>query len=150
MNNFFNTLKAFFAHPVFEGDEEKTRTAKLLHQITLAIWSLPVVAMLVLLINPAMRPFVLPVAILLAITLILIMFLNQTGRVRLASSILVGIVYVALTYLNYAGAAEPRPLALLTVIVIMMSGLLLGGRAPVIVAILLVVQHVVILALAAR
>ena len=41
MNNFFNTLKGFFTAPVFEGDQEKTRSAQLLYQIIRVIWALP-------------------------------------------------------------------------------------------------------------
>ena len=56
MKIFFNMLKSFFTAPVFEGDEEKTRTAKLLHQITLASWSLPILALLVSAGNPLYVP----------------------------------------------------------------------------------------------
>jgi PAS domain S-box-containing protein len=150
MNNFFNIIRKFFAPPVSEGDEEKTRTAKLLHQITLASWSLPILALLVSAGNPSVRPFAFPAGIVLGVTLAVIMFLNRAGKVKLASNILVGIVFLVLTYLNYAGAGEPRPLVLLTVIAIMISGLLLGSRGPIVVAILLAVQHVVILTLASK
>ena len=33
MNNFFNPIKTFFAAPVFDGDEDKTRRARLLHVV---------------------------------------------------------------------------------------------------------------------
>jgi PAS domain S-box-containing protein len=150
MNKFFTVLKSFFTAPVFEGDQEKAYSAKLLHQITMAVWSLPFVAVFVSFLNPSLARFVLPTAIVLVVAQIIIMFLNHVGRVRLASNILVGLMCIVLTYLNYSGAGEPRPLLLLTVIAIMMSGLLLGGRSPIVVAILLATQHIIILSLYAR
>ncbi len=150
MNNFFNRIRGFFTAPTFEGNEGKTRSAKLLHQMVVMVWSLPIVAMLVSFLNPSVTRYVLPVAIVLVATLVVIMFLNRAGRMQLASSILVGMVFIALTYLNYNVAGEPRPLLLLTVIVILMSGLLLRGRSPMLVAILLAAQHIIILALSAK
>ncbi len=150
MNNFFNRTRGFFTAPTFEGDEGKTRSAKLLHQMVVMVWSLPIVAALVSFLNPSVTRYVLPVAIVLIATLVAIMFLNRAGRTQVASSILVAMVFIVLTYLNYSVAGEPRPLLLLTVIVIMMSGLLLRGRSPMIVALLLVAQHLIILTLSAK
>lgn len=150
MKDFFNRIRGFFTAPVFEGDQVKTRSAKLLHQMITLVWSLPIVAALVSVLNPSVTRYVLPVAIVLVATLVVIMFLNRAGRMQLASSILVGMVFIALTYLNYNVAGEPRPLLLLTVIVILMSGLLLRGRSPMLVAILLAAQHIIILALSAK
>ena len=150
MKILFSLLRQFFTAPVFEGDTEKTRTAKLLHQITMASWSLPFVAVLVSLLNPTVGRFALPAGIVLAVTMAVIMFLNRVGKVRLGSIFIVGIVYLVLTFLNFAGAGEPRPLVLLTVVAIMISGLLLGTRGPIVVAILLAVQHIVILTLASK
>src|SRR5258706_11439885 len=82
--------------------------------------------------------------------LTVIILLNRAGRVRLGSYILVGLMAIVLTYLNYSGAGEPRPFLLLTVIAIMMSGLLFGSRGPLIVSILLVTQQVIIVLLSAN
>ena len=143
-------LPAFLSAPVFEGEAEKTRSAKLLHQITMASWLLPVVAILVSVLNPSIGRFATPAGVILAVVLAIVMFLNRAGKVKLASNIIVGIVLIVFTNLNYSGAGEPRPLVLLTVIAIMMSGLLLGNRSPIVVAVLLALQHVVILTLSAR
>jgi len=150
MNNYFNALGKFFSSPVFAGDEEKTRTAKLLHQITIANWFLPLAGVIVSFLNPSARPFVLPAIIALAIVLIVVMLLNRAGKVRAGGSVLVGATLIVLTYLNYANGGEIRPLLLLSVIAIMMSGLLLGGRSPVVVSILLLVQHIVMVFLNAK
>src|SRR5215813_12593670 len=113
MNNFFNTLTTFFKPPIFEGDEEKTRSAKLLHQITLANWFLPLAGVIVSFVNPSTRPFVMPAIILLSVMLIVVMLINQAGRVKLGSQIIVGFTLIILTYLNYSNGGEIRPLLLL-------------------------------------
>ena len=150
MTNFFNILRTFLKPPVFEGNEEKTRDAKLLHQIVITIWSLPVVAMIVSFINPSLSRFLVPVGIILAVTLTIIMLLNHAGKAQLGSTILVGIIFIAMTYLNYSSAGEPRPILLFSVIAILMSGLLLGTRGPIILSILLVAQHLTIVLLKAE
>jgi len=80
--------------------------------------------------------------------LVILMLLNHAGRSNLASILLVGTL-VILFYLSklLILAGPPLPLILLTVIAIMMSGLLLGSRAPIITALLLGLQHAVIVSL---
>ena len=141
------SFASFFNPPFFPEDQEKTRVAKLLHQILLALWSLPILAVLVIVINPTTSRYLVPSASTLTAVLVILMLLNHTGRSNLASILLVGTLVILFTYLNFNTAGEPRPLVLLTVIAIMMSGLLLGGRAPLITAILLIVQHVIIVSL---
>ncbi len=144
------SIRKFFSAPVFIGEEEKTRNAKMLHQIAMATWSLPVLGLLVSFLNPTSSRYVIPISLILTVALVIILHLNHAGKVRPASTIMVGIVTLALSYLNFQGAGEPRPLALLMVIAIMMSGLLLGSRGAVIAAIVLVVQHTLIVLLAAK
>jgi len=143
-------LKRFFSPPVFAEDEEKSRAAKLLHQIVMASWSLPLLAIVVIFLNPTTSRFVIPAGAILAVTLVVLTILNRAGMVNLASAIMVGMLVTIFTYLNYNSAGEPRPLILLTVIAIMMSGLLLGSRGPIIVAILLTIQHGIIVSLQAN
>jgi putative methionine-R-sulfoxide reductase with GAF domain len=147
MKRFFNPPGSFFSAPVFEGDEEKTRSAKLLYQITIASWFLPLAGLTVSFLNPSTRPFILPVVVILAVLLTGIMLLNNAGKITLGSNIIVGAMLIILTYLNYANGGEIRPLLLLSVVAIMMSGLLLGSRAPVVVSIALVAQHIVMVSL---
>jgi GAF domain-containing protein len=144
------SIRKFFSAPVFAGEEEKTRNAKMLHQIAMASWSLPVLGLLVSFLNPTSSRFVIPISLILIVALAIILHLNQAGKVVLASAMMVGIVTLALSYLNFQGAGEPRPLTLLMVIAIMMSGLLLGSRGAVIAAIVLVIQHTLIVVLAMR
>ena len=147
MTDFFNVLKTFFKPPIFEGDEEKTRNARLLHQIVVVSWSLAVITAIVGFLNPSAGRFVVPAGIILAVTLTIIMLLNRAGKVQLGSTILVGMVFSIATFFNYSTAGEPRPILLLSVIVIMMSGLLLGTRGPIVLSILLAVQHMIFVSL---
>jgi len=141
------TFASFFIPPFFPEDEEKTRVAKLLHQILLGIWSLPILAVIVIVFNPAISRFLIPAASGLAAMLVILMLVNHAGRSNLASILLVGTLVVLFTYLNFYTGGAPLPLILLTVIAIMMSGLLLGSRAPIITALLLGLQHAVIVSL---
>ncbi len=150
MTTFFNHLKTFLKPPVFAGDEEKTSDARLLHQIIVASWSLPVLAILGGYLNPSMGGSLTPTGIVLAVALTLIMVLNRAGKAQLGGTILVGMILLAMTYLNYSSAGEPRASLLLSVIIIMMGGLLLGTRGAIIVSILLVAQHLVIVFLYAQ
>jgi len=144
------SFSSFFSPPFFPEDEEKTRVAKLLHQILLAIWSLPILAVIVIFFNPSSSRFLNPAASALAAMLVILMLLNHAGRSNLASILLVGTLVILFTYLNFYTAGAPLPLILLTVIAIMMSGLLLGSRAPIITALLLGLQHAIIVSLNAR
>jgi GAF domain-containing protein len=150
MIDFFNILKTFFKPPIFEGDEEITRDAKLLNQIVIASWSLPVLALIGGLLNPSMGSFLTPTGIVLAVTLTIIMVLNRAGKAQFGSTLLVGMVFLAMVYLNYSSAGEPRASLLLSVIIIMMGGLLLGTRGAIILSILLVAQHLIIVLLHAQ
>jgi GAF domain-containing protein len=143
-------LSDFFKTPVFPENEEKTRVAKLLHQLIIAMWSLPTLAIIVILLNPTTSQFLIPAGSALTVTLTILMLLNHAGRSNLASILMVGMLVTLFTYLNYNTGGEPRPLVLLTVIAIMMSGLLLGSRAPLITAILLMIQHAIIVSLNAN
>jgi GAF domain-containing protein len=140
-------IKSLLSPPVFHDNHEKTRTAKLLYQITLATASLPVLAIIVSLINPSTSSYVLPAGVVLSVALLVIFGLKQSGMVTAASSVLIGTLAIVFTYLNYSNAGEPRPLILLTVIAILMSGLLLGRHVPILIAIYLGIQHVIMVAL---
>jgi GAF domain-containing protein len=140
-------IKSLLSPPVFPDNAEKTRTAKLLYQITLATASLPILAVIVTLINPSTSSYVLPAGLVLIVALLVIFGLNQSGMVTAASGVLIGTLAIVFTYLNYSNAGEPRPLILLTVIAVLMSGLLLGKHIPILIAIYLGIQHAIMVAL---
>ena len=141
------SFASFFNPPLFPEDQEKARVAKLLHQILLGIWSLPILAVILILFNPATSRILIPAVSGLAAMLIILMLLNHTGRSNIASILLVGTLVLLFTYLNFNTGGAPLPLILLTVIAIMMSGLLLGSRAPIITALVLGLQHAVLVSL---
>src|SRR5688572_5028362 len=140
-------IKSLLSPPVFPDDVEKTRTAKLLYQITLATASLPILAVIITLINPSTSSYVLPAGLVLTVALLVIFGLNQSGMVIAASGVLIGTLTIVFTYLNYSNAGEPRPLILLTVIAVLMSGLLLGKQIPILIAIYLGIQHAIMVTL---
>ena len=144
MMKFFSS---FLNPPFFPEDAAKTRVARLLHQILLAMWSLPILAVIVIIFNPTVGRFLIPSASGLAAMLVVLMLFNHAGRSILASILLVGTLVILFTYLNFYTGGAPLPLILLTVIAIMMSGLLLGSRAPIITALVLGFQHAVIVSL---
>ncbi|MEO5886957.1 MAG: hypothetical protein ABIQ77_04765, partial [Anaerolineales bacterium] len=145
-----HSFSSFLNPPVFPQDEEKTRVAKLLHQILLALWSLPILVVIFILLNPAASRLLIPATSALTVILIILMLLNHGGRSNLASILLVGTLVILFTYLNFNTAGAPLPLILLTVTAIMMSGLLLGSRAAIITALILGLQHAMIVSLNAR
>lgn len=143
-------IKNFITPPVFSDDPEKTRSAKLLLQMIMATSSLPLLAIIVSFLNPSTSPFVLPAASFVAAILIFLIILNRAGKVNLAGMIMIGTLVVVFIYLNYSTAGTRSPLILLSAIAIMVSGLLSGKRAPIIVAIVLSVQHAIIVYLQAN
>lgn len=134
----------FFYPPTFPDNAEKNQNAGLLHRIIITSWSLPILSAVIAALNPALIPFVAPTGIALAITLLILMAVNRAGMTSLASAILTGALIAVFTYLNYNAAGTPRPLSLLAVTAIMVGGLLLGSRGPIISALLLSVQHILI------
>ena len=142
MKNLFGILKGFFSAPVFEGDKEKTRSAKLLYQIITVIWALPILLVVIMVLGR--RTEVIPPAIVITITLLTLMVLTRAGRVGLASAILTGMIILVFGYADFQNAGNIQPSTLITAIAIIMSGLLLGRRAPLVAAILIAVSHAVI------
>jgi putative methionine-R-sulfoxide reductase with GAF domain len=150
MKKFLHIFMNFFTAPVFEGDEEKTNNARLLHQIALVSWVMPLLAFFVAGLNIDISPFALRGGLVFVVFLLVIMAFNHAGQVELASAMMLGITILIFSYLNYAAAGEPRPSLLMTVIAIMMGGLLLGTRGAFIASILLTLQQTIILWLNAR
>ena len=144
MTNLFNTLRAFYKPPVFEGDAEKTKSAKLLYQIITVIWGLPVLLVGIMILNPAGRAEVIPPAVVIALTLFSLMVITRLGWVSVANTIITGMVILVFAYADFQNAGNIQPSTLVTAIAIIMSGLLLGRRAPLVTAVLIVISHSVI------
>ena len=135
-------LKSFFTAPVFEGDKEKTRSAKLLYQIITVIWVLPI--LLVTIGTLGGRAEVFPPAIVISISLLILMVLSRIGWVGLASTFITAMIILVFGYADFQNAGNIQPSTLIIAIAIIMSGLLLGRRAPLVAAILIAVSHAVI------
>ena len=144
MNKFFNLLRSFFTPPVFEGDKDKTQAAKLLYQIISVIWGLPVLLIIIMSLNPAGRGEVIPPAIVISVTLLVLMTITRNGWVGIANTIITGMIILVFTYADFQNAGNIQPSTLVIAIAIIMSGLLLGRRAPLVTAILIVISHGVI------
>lgn len=140
-------INRLFSPPEYSKPDEKSRTALLLHQLAMFSWSLPILAVLVSIINPPTIRFVLPAGLILAFILAVIMVLNHNGRTASAAYLFAGAVFTLLTYLNYVGAGETRPLILLSVITIMVSGLLFSSRGAILATLLLSIQNIIIVSL---
>ena len=150
MKIFFNTLKNFFTAPVFEGEKEKTQSAKLLYQIIMVLWGLPGLLITIMILNPSGRAEVIPPAIVISITLLTLMILTHIGWIGLANTIITGMIFLVFGYADFRNAGNIQPSTLITAIAIIMSGLLLGRRAPLVMAILIAVSHAVIVSLQMR
>jgi GAF domain-containing protein len=142
-------LKSLFSPPVFADDPEKTRDARLLHQIIVTSLVIPILAIIINLNSPTLS-FVIPSNILLLTILVALFFLNRLGHVKLTSVMIVCGLAILSTFFNYLNGGEIRPFLLITVVPILVSGLLLRGQAPVIVGAYLVAQYVVMALLRAN
>ena len=142
MKNSFNMLKSFFTAPVFESDAEKTRSARLLYQIIRVIWILPILLVTIGILGG--RAEVIRPAIVLSISLLTLMVLNQIGWVGLASTFLTAMIVLLIGYADFQNAGNIEPSTLMFAVAIIMSGLLLGRRAPLVTALLILISHTII------
>lgn len=141
MRKIFSTLKSFLTAPVFEGDGQKTQSARLLYQIITVIWALPILLMVIMILNPAGRGEVIPPAIVISITLFALMIITRMGWVTIANTIITGMVILVFAYADFQNAGNIQPSTLVIAIAIIMSGLLLGRRAPLVTAVLIAISH---------
>jgi PAS domain S-box-containing protein len=141
MKDLFNAFKGFFSAPVFEGDKEKTQSARLLFQIFSVIWALPVLLVVIIVLNPVGRESVVPPAIIIPLALFALMVLARLGLVGFVNYVFVGVALLIFSYADYGNAGNVQPSTLMTAIAIIMSGLLLGRRAPVVVAAMIAATH---------
>ena len=129
-----NWIRRVFAPPVFEGDEDKTRTAGLLNIILLSILA---IAGPMVVIAPLALPLpVLGVAVSVPMVLLCLgaLFLMRRGYVRLASLIPVSIQWIAYAVLVLISGGMTSIFGVGLVTDTVMAGLLLGRRAALAVA----------------
>lgn len=150
MMQIFNTFKAFFQSPIFEGDEEKTQGAKLLYQIISIVWGLPILLIFIMVLNATARREVIPPAVVISITLLGLMLITRRGWIGVANTIITSMIVLVFMYADFQNAGNIQPSTLVIAIAIIMSGLLLGRRAPLVVALFIALVHGVIVSLQLR
>ncbi|HMR98720.1 MAG TPA: PAS domain-containing protein [Anaerolineales bacterium] len=139
-----NSIRRFFTAPVFEGDTEKTRSAKLLYQIITIFWGLPALLGIMIVLSPAGRTEVIPPAIVISLVLAALMVVTRMGWIGSANTIILAMVFLIFAYADVQNAGNIQPSTFITAFAIIMSGLLLGRRAPLVMAGLIVVTHAAI------
>jgi putative methionine-R-sulfoxide reductase with GAF domain len=135
-------IKGFFTAPVFEGNKEKTQSAKLLYQIITVIWVLPILLVSIGILGG--RTEVIPPATVISIGLLILMVISRIGWVGPASTLITTMIVLLVGYADFQNAGNLQPSTLMFAVAIIMSGLLLGRRAPLVTAILIAVSHAVI------
>jgi putative methionine-R-sulfoxide reductase with GAF domain/chromate transport protein ChrA len=136
------SIGGFFSAPVFEGDKEKTLSAKLLYQIIRVIWILPTLLLVIGIMGG--RAEVIPPAIFISTVLLILMILSRIGWVGFARFFLTAMIVVLVGYADFQNAGNIEPSTLMFAVAIIMSGLLLGRRAPFVTAALILVTHAII------
>ena len=127
----FTWLRKILAPPVFEGDEDKTRTAHALNTVLLTIL---VVALLGAFAAPFVaRPLdtviiIVPLVVLASASLALM----RSGRVRPAAGLFVFGLWVFITVLISLSGGVNNVVASAYIVIVIGAGLLLGSRAAVV------------------
>jgi diguanylate cyclase (GGDEF)-like protein len=122
-----DSVRAWLAPPVFEGDAEKTRVAALLNTVLLFMFLVPLVIAVNAIFLPAVRTMALRVIIVMVVTPSAMLVLMRRGYVR-AMCLLQVIMMLLLTgYLAALNGGQVRPGNLYFAVVIVIASLLLGG-----------------------
>lgn len=128
-----NAVREFFAPPIFPDDEDKTRSAAIVNTIgSSAIATLLI--LLVLRIFQGSDVNLLEVNLILittTITIALVLYISRKGFVKTASLLLVGTIWLGLSYLTWI-ADGIRDVAFFGYFIpILLAGLLLGWRGAI-------------------
>jgi GAF domain-containing protein/CheY-like chemotaxis protein len=125
-----NWLRRLMTPPVFP-DEDKTRTARLLHSITMLLWPFYTLAFVITLIQSENKLGSMLLNILLLSLLVVTTYLLQSGRVYRASVVFVSLQWliVMIAVLAFGGLTSPTLSGLLLMTLI--AGMLLGGRGAI-------------------
>lgn len=127
----FARLVKWFSPPPFPNDEEKARSADLLNAILLILMVFTIAGtVFILLASTTNWIFSVLFSLLLIAVSLGLRFLMHQGRVRLASIILIAVLWLGVTSLIWFSQAGIRGALVSTYfLVVTLSGLLLGGRA---------------------
>ena len=137
-------IRRFFAAPVFEGDDDKTRVANLLNTLLLASLVTSLVTGIV-----APLPFSQPliavgVAGLFFLLSLVSLILMNFGLVRVASVLFLSGLWIVFNILMFLSDGVNSPFVMTYVTITTVAGLLLGGWAAIVVAELSVLASLVL------
>src|SRR5262249_21495100 len=139
-----NRIRRLLAPPVFEADEEKTRTASSLNAVSLVLIATQLIALFApIYYGPAARRMLLAGGV--AGVSLVVQALMRRGRVRAGSYAFVSSLWLAPTLAAITGGGIRAPAFAGYVIPMMCAGLLLGYRATVWTVIATVVTGVVLI-----
>jgi len=125
-------LKRLLAPPVFAGDEDKTRIARLLNIILLAFLGLALVMAVVLLFMGQTLPSTYVVLMIVASMVVGALFTMRLGYIRVVSVLFTMSLLVFDTALVAVSGGTNNPMAIVLLNVPMVAGLLLGERAVIV------------------
>jgi anti-anti-sigma regulatory factor len=133
VNSLLGQVRPFFAAPVFEGDEEKTRVASLLNAILLGLFPIligfGVYYALALMGEPGLLYGLVEIAVAGVLALWFPWFLMRRGRVREASLLFTSLFWAFAVYFAFeSGGVRSYDYSSLVLIPVVAS-LLMGGRA---------------------
>ena len=119
-------LKQWLAPPIFEGDEEKTRSVQLLNASLIGIISVPA---LVIVLNLVDRNIPQTTLVIDVISIVLGFFLRHLlykGRVKLVGSLILGFGFILITVSNASLGTIRTPTTTIYLFLIIMGGVLFG------------------------
>jgi GAF domain-containing protein len=126
-------LRRILAPPVFEDDEDKTRVARLLNLVLLAMLGVAALIGLALLVTEDPWTGLLSLGI-LALLVFVALALLRLGRVQVAAVLFSFTLWAFDTAIILVSGGTNSPLTTVYVTAIIVTGLLLGGRAAIVLA----------------
>jgi GAF domain-containing protein len=124
-------IRQWLAPPIFEGDEDKTRTARLLN---IVLWAELVAMLLVTFLIPFSEDVLVGAVAVGLITLqaVIMLFLMRAGYVQLAAGLFTLSLWLTQTGLVFVSGGIRSPMLVGYAVPVCMAGLFLGGRMAVV------------------
>lgn len=136
-----NFLSKYFAAPVFDEDEEKTRIAGLLNIVLFSLLLIPLAIIFNAIRIPSNRPVVILGLFIFIMPVIAMIYYMRRGYVKLVSNLVVLFLLLLGVLLGYLNGGQPRPALVFFPLIVVIAGLLLGGKSALITAIAIGVIH---------
>lgn len=117
-------LKQWFMPPIFEGDEDKTRSGQLINASLLGIILMPVLAIII---NLFVRNLPQTTLIIYALSIVIGIYFRHLlfqGRVKFVGSLILVIGFIMLTYANASLGTVRTPTTTIYLFLIIMAGVL--------------------------